>query len=71
LELWTVRGAERNGTYLYAAWITASFPVENAVFASTRVAVHDGDNHVALEVLEAGQRVRCGVESWVKSRKVG
>jgi len=42
-------------THLYAAWIAAPFLVENAVFASTRVAVHDGDNQVALEVLQAGQ----------------
>ena len=31
------------GTHPYAVWIAAPFLVVNAVFASTRVAVHDGD----------------------------
>jgi hypothetical protein len=31
-------------TDLYTPWIAASFLMEDAVFASARVAVHNGDN---------------------------
>ena len=38
-------------TYLYAVVIAALFVVENAAFAFRRVAVHNGDDHMTLEVL--------------------
>ena len=38
------QGGTLRYTDLYAPWITASFLVEDAVFASARVAVHNGDN---------------------------
>ena len=38
-------------TDLYACLIAASLLVEDAVFTSARVAIHDGDNQVALEML--------------------
>ena len=38
------RGGTSGYTDLYACLVAASLLMENAVFASARVAVHDGDN---------------------------
>ena len=38
------QGGTLGYTDLYAPWIAASFLVEDAVFASARVAIHNGDN---------------------------
>ena len=40
------------GAHLQAVYVTALFAVEIAALALVRVAVHDGDDQVTLEVLE-------------------
>ena len=44
-------GRRGENTHLYAAVLATAFAVEDAAFAFRRIAVHDGDDQMALEVL--------------------